>query len=71
MMKHPFSRKLKKFFLGKTLAEGFIGRLCVYALLTIIGFVYLFPIIKMIAYSLKDLTDLVNQSWMDPDEDLS
>jgi len=60
MMKHPFSRKLKKFFLGKTLAEGFIGRLCVYALLTIIGFVYLFPIIKMIAYSLKDLTDLVN-----------
>ena len=60
MMKHPFSRKMKKFFLGKTLAEGFIGRLCVYALLTIIGFVYLFPIIKMIAYSLKDLTDLVN-----------
>ncbi|MDD3957943.1 MAG: carbohydrate ABC transporter permease [Candidatus Izemoplasmatales bacterium] len=59
-MKHPFSRKMKKFFLGKTLAEGFIGRLCVYALLTIIGFVYLFPIIKMIAYSLKDLTDLVN-----------
>jgi multiple sugar transport system permease protein len=59
-MKTTFRHKLKKFFLGRTLPEGFIGRFAVYALLTIIGFVYLFPIIKMIAFSLKDLQDLVN-----------
>jgi multiple sugar transport system permease protein len=59
-MKTTFRHKLKKFFLGRTLQEGFIGRFAVYALLTIIGFVYLFPIIKMIAFSLKDLQDLVN-----------
>ncbi len=59
-MKSTFFRKLRKFFLGKTLAEGFIGRFAVYMLLIIIGFVYLFPIIKMVTYSLKDLSDLVN-----------
>ncbi|MBN2540539.1 MAG: carbohydrate ABC transporter permease [Bacilli bacterium] len=46
--------------MGKNFNEGWIGRTAIYLLLIIIGFVYLYPIIKMFAYSIKDLEDLVN-----------
>ncbi len=59
-MKPDLKGRLKKLLLGRTLPEGLLGRLAIYALLVIIGFVYMFPIIKMFAYSLKDLADLVN-----------
>jgi len=52
--------KIRHFLLGKKLTEGFIGKLFLYGLLTIIGFVYLFPLIQMFTYSIKDLEDLVN-----------
>ncbi len=46
--------------MGKNFNDGFIGRLAIYLLLIIIGFVYLYPLLKMFAYSIKDLEDLVN-----------
>lgn len=52
--------KVRKFIIGRTLSEGLLGRLTLYGLLIIIGFVYLFPLIKMFTYSIKDLQDLVN-----------
>lgn len=52
--------KIKHFFIGKSFNDGFIGKVSVYLLLIIIGFVYLFPLLKMFAYSIKDLEDLVN-----------
>jgi multiple sugar transport system permease protein len=52
--------KIKHFFMGKSFNDGFIGKISVYLLLIIIGFVYLFPLLKMFAYSIKDLEDLVN-----------
>ncbi|XFA99057.1 carbohydrate ABC transporter permease [Candidatus Izemoplasma sp. B36] len=52
--------RIKHLLLGKTLNEGLIGKILIYSLLIIIGFVYLYPIINMIVYSLKDLDDLVN-----------
>jgi multiple sugar transport system permease protein len=52
--------KIKKVLIGKTLASGLLGKLVMYGLLIIIGFVYLFPLIKMFTYSIKDLPDLVN-----------
>lgn len=52
--------KVKHFLLGKTGNDGFLGKTAIYLLLLIIGFVYLFPVIKMFTYSIKDLEDLVN-----------
>lgn len=60
MMKKINKAKIKHFFMGKSFNEGFIGKLAVYLLLVIIGFVYLYPLLKMFAYSIKDLEDLVN-----------
>jgi len=52
--------KVRHFLVGKSFNDGFIGKMSVYLLLIIIGFIYLFPLIKMFAYSIKDLEDLVN-----------
>ena len=59
-MKKINKAKVRHFFMGKNFNDGFIGRLAIYLLLIIIGFVYLYPLLKMFAYSIKDLEDLVN-----------
>lgn len=55
-----FRARLRRFLLGRTFGEGLLGRLALYGLLVIIGFVYLYPLLQMFVYSLKDLSDLVN-----------
>ncbi|XMB72304.1 carbohydrate ABC transporter permease [Mycoplasmatota bacterium WC30] len=60
MMKKISKQKIKHVLLGKNINEGLLGRTAIYILLLIIGFVYLYPMIKMFAYSIKDLEDLVN-----------
>jgi len=59
-MKKISKAKLRHFFMGKSFNDGFIGKASIYLLLIIVGFVYLFPLMKMFAYSIKDLEDLVN-----------
>ncbi len=59
-MKKITRQSIKKFMIGKNPSEGFLGRVVLYGLLIIIGFVYLYPLIKMFVYSIKDLEDLVN-----------
>jgi multiple sugar transport system permease protein len=59
-MKSNTRNKIKHFLFGKKLSEGLVGRIVLYGLLLIIGFVYLLPLIKMFTYSIKDLEDLVN-----------
>ncbi len=49
--------KIRRFFLGK---DGIVGKIVLYGLLLTIGFVYLFPLIKMFTTSIMDLSDLVN-----------
>jgi len=53
-------RRFKHKLLGKNLNDGYLGKIFIYSLLIIIGFIYVFPIIKMFTYSIKDLDDLVN-----------
>ena len=60
MMRIPTKQKIKHILIGKNPSEGLIGRIAIYGLLIIIGFVYLYPLIKMFVYSIKDLEDLVN-----------
>ncbi|MBU0996825.1 MAG: carbohydrate ABC transporter permease [Firmicutes bacterium] len=59
-MKVATKQKIKHILLGKTLKDGLIGKTALYLLLLIIGFVYLYPMIKMFTYSIKDLSDLVD-----------
>ena len=59
-MRKLTNQKLKHVLIGKNPSEGLLGRIAIYGLLIIIGFVYLYPLIKMFVYSIKDLEDLVN-----------
>lgn len=51
---------LKHRILGRNLNDGILGKTLIYSLLIIIGFVYVYPLLNMLVYSLKDLEDLVN-----------
>jgi multiple sugar transport system permease protein len=60
MMNKINRQKIKHILMGKNINEGLLGKIVLYALLLIIGFVYLYPLIKMFVYSIKDLSDLVD-----------
>lgn len=60
MKRTDIRSRLRRFFLGRNFWEGFFGRVILYGLLVIIGFVYLYPLLQMFVYSVKDLSDLVN-----------
>lgn len=51
---------IKYRILGRNMSDGILGKTLIYLLLIIIGFVYVYPILNMLVYSLKDLDDLVN-----------
>ncbi|CAG9620789.1 carbohydrate ABC transporter permease [Sutcliffiella rhizosphaerae] len=52
--------RLKKFAFGMKGNDGLLYKLFIYGLLIGIGFVYLFPLLYMISYSLKSLDDILN-----------
>lgn len=54
--------RYKKFFLGSTLNDGLFGRLAVYTVLAIFGFVFLFPLIHMLSISLMSNLDLADST---------
>ena len=53
-------QKIKRFLLGYTLTDGFIYKVCIYALLISIGFVYIYPLLTMVSTSFKSTSDLIN-----------
>lgn len=60
MMKVIEKAKIKRLLLGMNGTDGLLIRLVIYGLLIGIGFVYLSPLLSMIAYSFKSLGDLLN-----------
>jgi multiple sugar transport system permease protein len=54
--------KFRKFMLGSKDSMGFVKALLAYIVLISIGFVFIFPLIKMFSTSMMDLTDLVSSS---------
>ncbi|HHT39711.1 MAG: carbohydrate ABC transporter permease [Acholeplasmatales bacterium] len=54
------SSKIKKQLLGLRFVDGLIFKIILYALLIIVSFVYLFPLLHMLSYSFKSLEDLLN-----------
>ena len=72
-IKHYFSKEnyvnrqnkknqIKKRFLGSNGNDGILMKLVIYALLLIIGFIYLYPLIMMAITSLKSDNDLMDSS---------
>lgn len=53
---------LKKVMFGSNENSGLLGKLFIYLLLIILGFVFIYPIIYMISYSFKDLDDLLSST---------
>jgi multiple sugar transport system permease protein len=53
-------QKLRKFFLGKTLSDGFLYRFAIYGLLISFSYIYLYPLFFMMINSLKSVDDLIN-----------
>jgi multiple sugar transport system permease protein len=56
--KHQMSIRRK--LLGMKLTDGLFFKVILYALLIIIGFVYIYPLLHMLSYSLKSLADLLD-----------
>jgi multiple sugar transport system permease protein len=58
--------KLRRILLGMKWTDGLVFKTFIYLLLVGIGFVFLFPILYMFSYSIKDLPDLLNPmvSWI-------
>ncbi|KMJ58905.1 ABC transporter permease [Bacillus sp. LL01] len=52
--------RLRKFAFGMKGNDGFLFKFFIYGLLIGIGFVYLFPLLYMLSYSLKSLDDILN-----------
>jgi multiple sugar transport system permease protein len=59
-IKPNLSISLKRRLFGMKLTDGLLYRVVLYALLIIIGFVYVYPLLHMLSYSLKSLADLLD-----------
>jgi multiple sugar transport system permease protein len=55
----PWQHYKRKWF-GMKLTDGRLYRVVLYGLLIIIGFVYIYPLLHMLSYSLKSLADLLD-----------
>ena len=55
-------KSFKKFLLGHRGEAGFIGKFFMYLLLIGISFIFLYPILKMLAISFMGLEDLIDPS---------
>lgn len=60
MMKSKPSMSLKRKLFGIKLTDGLLYRVVLYGLLITIGFVYVYPLLHMLSYSLKSLADLLD-----------
>lgn len=52
--------KISKFLLGRHFTDGILFKITIYVLLISIGFVYVYPMLYMIANSLKSQSDIIN-----------
>lgn len=54
--------KVRKFLMGSKEKEGFIKMFVIYALLICIGFIYVYPVLRMVSHSFMSLDDLLDSS---------
>lgn len=54
--------RIKKFFLGSKLNDGLVGKVSIYTVLLIFGFVFLFPLVYMFSVSFMSNLDLADST---------
>ncbi|WP_274362111.1 carbohydrate ABC transporter permease [Paenibacillus thermotolerans] len=54
------AQQLKRFALGQNLNDGWVAKVIILLLLTVIAFLYIKPIIYMVSTSMKSLADLID-----------
>ncbi len=54
------TKSFRRVFFGMKLTDGLFYKVILYALLIVIGFVYLYPLLHMLTYSFKSLQDLLD-----------
>lgn len=54
------AQRIKVFLLGRNLSDGLVAKLVLYVLLSIIGYLYMQPLIYMVSTMLKPLSDLLD-----------
>ena len=64
MERQQSNKSFKKFLLGHRGEAGFVGKFFMYVLLIGISFIFLYPILKMLAISFMGLEDLMDPSVM-------
>lgn len=52
--------KIRRFLFGIRFMDGFVFKFLIYFLLTVVGFVFIYPLLVMVSYSLMSLEDLIN-----------
>ncbi|QJD82013.1 carbohydrate ABC transporter permease [Cohnella herbarum] len=57
---HRKTQKLKRLVFGQNVKDGLIAKLVILALLTVIAFLYVKPILYMISTSLKSVADMID-----------
>ncbi|RED87535.1 MULTISPECIES: carbohydrate ABC transporter permease [Cohnella] len=57
---HRKTQKLKTVVLGQNVKDGLIAKLAIFALLTVIAFLYVKPILYMVSTSLKTVADMID-----------
>lgn len=57
---HRKTQKLKRLVFGQNVKDGLIAKLVILALLTVIAFLYVKPILYMISTSLKSIADMID-----------
>jgi len=57
---HRKTQKAKRLVLGQNVKDGLIAKLVIFALLTVIAFLYVKPILYMISTSLKSVADMID-----------
>lgn len=57
---NPKVKKVRRFFMGRKVSDGFIAKLFTYLILTIVAFAFLYPIVDMLLVSLQSPEDVMN-----------
>ena len=57
---NPKVKKIRRFFMGRKVSDGFIAKLFTYVILGIVAFAFLYPILDMLLVSLQSPEDVVN-----------
>lgn len=57
---NPKVKKIRRFFMGRKVSDGFVAKLFTYVILGIVAFAFLYPLLDMLLTSLQSPEDVLN-----------